>query len=72
MLLAAAEGQEEASGQIASILRFAEPRDSSQWAPAVREFWQSSLELVVEKIDHDQLRPGDCQLLESILLSGFD
>jgi len=72
MFLAAAEGQDEASGQIASILRFAEPRDSSQWDPVVQEFWQSSLELVVEKIDHDQLRTGDCQLLESILLSGFD
>jgi transcription elongation factor GreA len=72
MFLAAAEGQDEASGQIASILRFAEPRDSSQWEPEVQEFWQISLELVVEKIDHDQLRPGDCQLLEAILLAGFD
>lgn len=72
VFLAAAEGRDEASGQIASILRFAVPRDSSQWDPAVRTFWQSSLDLVVDKIDPGQLRLGDCQLLESILLSGFD
>ncbi len=72
MLLAAAEGQEDALGQIAAILRQAEPRDSAQWDPVVRTFWQSSLDLVVDKMSADKLRAGDCQLLESILTSGFD
>ena len=71
-LLAAADGDASALTVLAELLRGASPKQCSQWEAGVKSFWQSGLELVVDKMDSKQLRPEDSLLLGSMLAAGFD
>ncbi|NMA45689.1 MAG: hypothetical protein GX945_03925 [Lentisphaerae bacterium] len=71
-MLAAADGDAAALTVLAELLRGATPKQSSQWEAGVKSFWQSGLELVIDKIDSKQLQPEDSFLLASMLAAGFD
>ena len=71
-LLAAADGNAAALTALAELLRGASPKQCSQWEAGVKSFWQSGLELVIDKMDSKQLRPEDSLLLGSMLAAGFD
>lgn len=71
-ILAAADGDAAALTVLAELLRGASPRQCSQWEAGVKSFWQSGLELVIDKIDSKQLQPEDSFLLASMLAAGFD